>query len=53
MQTCSTLFEPQQTQVSSLLYGLEGKNNLEKKELDNGALDQKNLQHVILGDLEA
>ena len=40
-------------EASSLIHGCECKNNLTKKELDNGALNEKMLDHVITSDLEA
>ena len=40
-------------EASSLMHGIQHKNDYVEKELDNGALEEKTLEHVIMGDLEA
>ena len=36
----------------SLIHGLQSKNNQVQKDLNNGALEEKKLEHVIVGELE-
>ena len=40
------------SKFSSLVHGIECKNDLAKKKLDNALIEEK-LKHVIVGDLEA